>query len=76
MFSVFQEFFASSFTYHLKVSHDHDYYKILIILSRMALNHARREHAFPKELLFTVNFPNKLLYVLYDNVCIETKNKS
>lgn len=44
--------------------------------SRMALNHARKETAFPKELLFTVNFFNKLLYVLYDNVCIETKNKS
>lgn len=75
MFSVFQEFFASSFTYHLKVSHDHDYYKIPIMLNRMA-NYARRKPAFPKELLFTVDFFNKLLYVLYDNVCIETKNKS
>lgn len=46
------------------------------MLSRMALNHAHKETAFPKELLFTVNFFNKLLYVLYDNVCIETKNKS
>lgn len=43
------------------------------MLSRMA-NHARREAAFPKELLFTVDFFNK--YVLYDNVFIETKNKS
>lgn len=75
MFSLFREFFASSFTYHQKVSHDHDYYKIPIMLSRMSLNHARRE-TFPKELLFTVNFFNKLLYVLYDNVCIKTKNKS
>lgn len=45
------------------------------MLSRMA-NYAHREIAFPKELLFTVDFFNKLLYVLYDNVCIETKNKS
>lgn len=45
------------------------------MLNRMA-NYARRKPAFPKELLFTVDFFNKLLYVLYDNVCIETKNKS
>lgn len=45
------------------------------MLNRMA-NYARRKTAFPKELLFTVDFFNKLLYVLYDNVCIETKNKS